>query len=224
MRAGKKNRQHEASTAGDHFTKACYDELVELMGGRRATRAARSPWRRRCSCWWGSRARARRATCRQTGAPLQERRDAYASAGGRRRAPPRRARAAQACWASRWACRSTTRDGDRRRRHLSPRGSEHARRARRSSAPCCSTPRGRLQIDDELMGELEEIARDDTKPEHTLLVCDSMMGREAVTRRARLCRAPEARRPHPHQARRRRARRRGAGHPRRNRGAGPLRH
>ncbi len=38
---------------------------------------------------------------------------------------------------------------------------------------------GRLQIDDELMRELEEIA-ERTKPEHTVLICDAMMGREAV--------------------------------------------
>ena len=38
---------------------------------------------------------------------------------------------------------------------------------------------GRLQIDDELMRELEEIA-ERTKPEHTTLICDAMMGREAV--------------------------------------------
>jgi signal recognition particle subunit SRP54 len=38
---------------------------------------------------------------------------------------------------------------------------------------------GRLQIDDELMRELEEIqAR--THPEHVILICDAMMGREAV--------------------------------------------
>jgi signal recognition particle subunit SRP54 len=38
---------------------------------------------------------------------------------------------------------------------------------------------GRLQIDDDLMQELEMVA-ERVRPERTLLVCDSMMGREAV--------------------------------------------
>jgi signal recognition particle subunit SRP54 len=38
---------------------------------------------------------------------------------------------------------------------------------------------GRLAIDDELMGELEEIVAA-TEPENTLLVCDALMGRDAV--------------------------------------------
>jgi signal recognition particle subunit SRP54 len=39
---------------------------------------------------------------------------------------------------------------------------------------------GRLAIDDELMRELEEIAAT-TQPANTLLVCDALMGRDAVT-------------------------------------------
>ena len=39
---------------------------------------------------------------------------------------------------------------------------------------------GRLAIDDELMRELEEIAAA-TEPANTLLVCDALMGRDAVT-------------------------------------------
>jgi len=38
---------------------------------------------------------------------------------------------------------------------------------------------GRLAVDDELMVELEEIARD-VEPANTLLVCDALMGRDAV--------------------------------------------
>ena len=41
---------------------------------------------------------------------------------------------------------------------------------------------GRLAIDDELMGELEQIDAA-TEPANTLLVCDALMGRDAVQRR-----------------------------------------
>ena len=100
-----------------------------------------------------------------------------AAAGRGRRLPPRRGAPAPAA-----------RRPHRRRRARRRRGRQRARDLRRPppSAPASEgfdaivyDTAGRLAIDDELMQELAEI-RTRVAPANTLLVCDALMGRDAV--------------------------------------------
>ena len=170
LRGGKKNRRMKVA-AGDHFAKACYDQLVELMGGELEPPEAPGAAVLMLVGLQGtgktaSAAKLARHYKAQGRAPL------LVAADVRRPA----AREQLRVLGEQIGVPVYSRDGEDAA-EICAEGLAAAREAKQG--PVILDTGGRLQIDDELMAELEEIAAR-TKPAHTLLVCDAMMGREAV--------------------------------------------
>ncbi len=170
LRAGRKDRRMRVS-AGDHFAKACYEQLVELMGG--GEDAAEEPASGTIMLiglqGTGKTASAAKLArfFQATGAePL------LVAADVRRPA----AREQLEVLGGQISVEVYGRDGQDAAA-ICAEGVARAAEAKRG--PVILDTGGRLQIDDELMAELEEIAAA-THPRRTLLVCDAMMGREAV--------------------------------------------
>jgi signal recognition particle subunit SRP54 len=166
----KKNRQLRV-TPGDHFTKACYDELVELMGAEEPLEPSPGA---SVLMLVGLQGTGKTSTCAKLARHYKSkgRTPLLVAADVRRPA----AREQLKVLGEQVGVPVYDRDGTDAAA-ICREGVEHARAEK--LGPVLLDTAGRLQIDDELMGELEEIVHE-TQPEHTLLVCDSMMGREAV--------------------------------------------
>jgi signal recognition particle subunit SRP54 len=159
-------------TAGDHFTKACYDELVELMGAA----APLEPQTRgtRTLMLVGLQGTGKTSTAAKLALHLKKQgeRPLLVAADVRRPAAREQLRALGA----QIGVDVYTREGDDAPA-ICAEALEQAR-AQGHNTVLLDTA-GRLQIDDELMRELEQVA-ERTRPEHVALVVDALMGREAV--------------------------------------------
>ena len=170
VRGGKSQRRVRVSP-GDHFTKACYEELVELMGTEEPLPAATGP---RAIMLVGLQGTGKTSTCAKLARQLAAdgERPLLVAADVRRPA----AREQLAVLADQIGVEIYSRPGEDAA-GICAEAVAHARAEGLGSVILDTA--GRLQIDDELMRELEEIA-ERARPEHTLLICDAMMGREAV--------------------------------------------
>ena len=170
LRGGKKARQMRV-TAGDHFTRSCYEQLVELMG-----EASEPPEvaGHGAVMLVGLQGTGKTATAAKLARFYQARgrRPLLVAADVRRPA----AREQLRVLGEQIGVGVYERDGHDAAA-ICAEGVAHA--VTEKLGPVILDTSGRLQIDDELMAELEQI-REATNPEHTLLVCDAMMGREAV--------------------------------------------
>jgi signal recognition particle subunit SRP54 len=170
LRSGKKGRKVQVTPA-DHFTKACYEELVALMGDEQPLARAKGV---RPVMLIGLQGTGKTSTAAKLARrlksegerPLLVAADVYRPA----------ARDQLRILAERVEVEFFTGEGEDAAR-ICEDAVAHAR-AHKLHTVILDTA-GRLQIDEPLMQELEEIASR-VKPEHRLLVCDSMMGREAV--------------------------------------------
>ncbi len=172
LEAGKKSGQKLRVTPGDHFTKACYEELVALMGAGQPFEPVKN--RTRVLMMLGLQGTGKTSTCAKLARNLkrQGERPLLVAADVRRPA----AREQLRVLGEKVGVEVFTREGDDAPA-ICAEAVAYAREKRFNTVILDTA--GRLQIDDELMVELEQIAAR-TKPEHTTLVCDAMMGREAV--------------------------------------------
>ena len=170
VRAGKK-RQRLRVSPSDHFTKACYDQLVELMGSAEPLEPGSGT---RVVMLVGLQGTGKTSTAAKLARHFQAagRSSLLVAADVRRPA----AREQLRVLGDRIEVEVFGREGEDAP-EICAEGVAHAREQELGLVLLDTA--GRLQIDDELMSELEEIAAR-TEPDHTLLVCDSMMGREAV--------------------------------------------
>ena len=171
LRAGKRDRKAHVSP-GDHFNKACYEELVALMGGEEPIEPA--PQRTRVLMMVGLQGTGKTTTCAKLALHLSNAGEEPLLVGADVRRPA--AREQLRVLAEQVGVEVFAPEGDDAA-EICAQALAHAREKRKNTVILDTA--GRLQIDDELMEELERI-RDRTSPELTTLVCDSMMGREAV--------------------------------------------
>jgi len=172
LEAGKKSGQKLRVSPGDHFTKACYDELVALMGQGEPLEPVRD--RTRAIMLLGLQGTGKTSTAAKLAKYLKSRGDRPLLVAADVRRPA--AREQLRLLGEQVGVPVYSRDGDDAPA-ICAEALELARAEKRGSVILDTA--GRLQIDDELMRELEEIqAR--THPEHVTLICDAMMGREAV--------------------------------------------
>ena len=172
LEAGKKSGQKLRVSPGDHFTKACYDELVALMGAGEPLEPVRD--RTRVIMLLGLQGTGKTSTAAKLAKYLKSKGDRPLLVAADVRRPA--AREQLRLLGEKVGVPVFSRDGDDAPA-ICAEAVELARSEKRGSVILDTA--GRLQIDDELMRELEEIqAR--TKPEHVTLICDAMMGREAV--------------------------------------------
>ncbi|HTO55620.1 MAG TPA: signal recognition particle receptor subunit alpha [Myxococcota bacterium] len=172
LEAGKKSGQKLRVSAGDHFTKACYDELVALMGSGEPLEPVRD--RTRAIMLLGLQGTGKTSTAAKLAKYLKSKGDRPLLVAADVRRPA--AREQLRVLGEAIGVPVFSRDGDDAPA-ICAEALAFARAEKRGSVILDTA--GRLQIDDELMHELEEIqAR--TKPEHVTLICDAMMGREAV--------------------------------------------
>ena len=172
LEAGRKSGQKLRVSPGDHFTKACYEELVALMGAGEPFEPARG--RTRGIMLLGLQGTGKTSTAAKLARWLKSKGDRPLLVAADVRRPA--AREQLRVLGDAIGVPVFSRDGDDAPA-ICAEALEHARAEKRGSVIFDTA--GRLQIDDELMRELEEIhAR--THPEHVTLVCDAMMGREAV--------------------------------------------
>jgi signal recognition particle subunit SRP54 len=170
-RAGKDAKKIEVS-ASDHFTKACFDQLVELMGEAEPLEPLRSGTRTLMLV--GLQGTGKTSTAaklalqlkKQGEKPLLVAADVYRPA----------AREQLRVLGDQIGVEVYTREGDDAAA-ICAEGVALAREQKCNTVVLDTA--GRLQIDDALMGELEDVVAR-TQPEHIALVCDAMMGREAV--------------------------------------------
>ncbi|MCE2390874.1 MAG: signal recognition particle protein Srp54 [Proteobacteria bacterium] len=157
---------------GDHFTKACFDELVELMGEEAPIAPIDSGTRSLMLV--GLQGTGKTSTAAKLALHLKKQgeRPLLVAADVHRPA----AREQLRVLGERAGVEVFARDGDDAAA-ICAEAVEHARASGLHSVILDTA--GRLQIDDALMGELERIA-ERAKPEHVALVCDAMAGREAV--------------------------------------------
>ena len=158
-------------TAGDHFTKSCYDELVKLMGEEAPLPDAKGT---RVVMLVGLQGTGKTATAAKLARHLKEKgeRPLLVAADVRRPA----AREQLRILGEQIGVPVYDRDG-LDTANICAEGVARARDEKLNTVILDTA--GRLQIDDELMRELEEIVAS-CSPDHTILCCDSMMGREAV--------------------------------------------
>ncbi len=172
LEAGKKSGQKLRVTPGDHFTKACYEELVALMGVGEPLEPVRD--RTRVIMLLGLQGTGKTSTAAKLARYLKSKGDRPLLVAADVRRPA--AREQLKVLGEAIGVPVFSRDGDDAPA-ICAEAVTHARAEQRGSVILDTA--GRLQIDDELMRELEEIhAR--CKPEHVTLICDAMMGREAV--------------------------------------------
>ncbi len=170
LRSGKKGRRQQVS-AGDHFAKACYDQLVELMGAEEPLPA---PNGTSVIMLVGLQGTGKTATAAKLARHFQARGEASLLVAADVRRPA--AREQLKVLGESIGVPVYDRDGQ----DAPAICAEGVARGReQKKARVILDTGGRLQIDDELMAELDEIAHE-TNPQHTMLVCDAMMGREAV--------------------------------------------
>ena len=170
LRGGKRNRRTQVSP-GDHFTKACYEELVALMGPGAPLPAVEGT---RVLMLLGLQGCGKTSTAAKLAHALKRagERPLLVAADVRRPA----AREQLATLAEQIGVDVHAREGD----DAAAICAEAVARAREENySSVLLDTAGRLQIDDELMLELEQIAAG-TQPDQSLLVCDAMMGREAL--------------------------------------------
>ena len=172
LKAGKKNAKLQVS-AGDHFTKSCYDELVALMGTPEPLPAPESKGTQ-VVMLVGLQGTGKTSTVAKLARHFsgQGERPLMIAADVRRPA----ARDQLKVLGGEIGVSVYDRDGQDAAA-ICAEGVAQGREGKHQRVLIDTA--GRLQIDDELMGELEEIVRE-TSPDYTLLVCDSMMGRESV--------------------------------------------
>lgn len=170
LRARDGGRTLEARPA-DHFVKACYDELVERMGAGEPISPAK---RTRALLLVGLQGSGKTSTAAKLAVHLKREgeRPLLVAADVRRPAAREQLRILGAQSGIEVFERDSA-DAP----SICAESMEHAR-AEGLHSVILDTG-GRLQIDDDLMQELEEVAAR-VRPERTLLVCDAMMGREAV--------------------------------------------
>ena len=171
LRAGKRSRQAHV-TPGEHFIKACYEELVALMGAEQAILPA--PARTRVLMMVGLQGTGKTTTCAKLALHLKNLGEEPLLVGADVRRPA--AREQLRVLAEQVGVEVFAPEGDDAA-EICAQAVAHAQEKRKNTVILDTA--GRLQIDDELMQELARI-RDRTSPELTTLVCDSMMGREAV--------------------------------------------
>ncbi len=168
--AGKKHRRMQVS-AGDHFTKICYEELVRLMGEEAPLPPARGT---RVVMLLGLQGTGKTSTAAKLARHLkaQGERPLLVAADLRRPA----AREQLRVLGDQIGVPVYDRDGFDAA-SICAEGVARAREQKLDTVILDTA--GRTQIDDVLMHELEEIAKL-CRPDHSILCCDSMMGREAV--------------------------------------------
>ena len=173
LRVGTGAQQLKVSP-GDHFTKSCYDELVELMGSEvEALPAPRGPGPRALMLL-GLQGTGKTSTAAKLALHLKRRGEKPLLVAADVRRPA--AREQLRVLGEQIGVEVFAREGDD-----APAICEEAlssARERGLSTAILDTG-GRLQIDEAMMRELSEIA-ERVKPELSLLVCDAMAGREAV--------------------------------------------
>ncbi|MFQ5514118.1 MAG: signal recognition particle protein [Myxococcota bacterium] len=170
LRAGKRSRRVRSSP-GDHFTKACYDELVELMGRPEPLAPASTT---RVIMLLGLQGTGKTSTAAKLALHLVRtgERPLLVAADVRRPA----ARDQLRTLGEQIGVPVFAREGT----DAAEICSEALVQARADGmTSVILDTAGRLQIDEPLMQELREIF-ERSRPERTLLVCDAMMGREAV--------------------------------------------
>ena len=170
LRGGKGGKRLQVDP-GDHFTKACYDQLVELMGAP----APLEPTKRlRSILLVGLQGTGKTSTAAKLAKHLvdQGERPLLVAADVYRPA----AREQLRVLGERIGVEVFTQDTTDAVAIVEA-ALAHAREIRSHSVIVDTA--GRLQIDDDLMNELGAI-RERIHPQHIVLVCDSMAGREAV--------------------------------------------
>ena len=173
LRAGKGGRKRRVS-AGDHFTKACFEELVALMGGAEAEDPLPPASGPRTLMLLGLQGAGKTSAAAKLALHLRKsgERPLLVAADLRRPA----AREQLRVLGEQIGVDVYESDGQDAPA-LCEAAVAHAR-AEGFGTVILDTA-GRLQIDEELMGELEELVRR-AQPDVSLLVCDAMAGREAV--------------------------------------------
>ena len=170
LRARQRGRAMQV-TPGDHFTKACYEELVALMGEENPIRPATEP---RTLMLVGLQGTGKTSTAAKLALHLKKggERPLLVAADVRRPAAREQLRVlGEQIGVEVFAPEGTDAPG------ICEQAVAHAHSTGLQTVILDTA--GRLQIDEELMGELAQIdAR--LSPESTILVCDSMAGREAV--------------------------------------------
>jgi signal recognition particle subunit SRP54 len=170
LRAGKKDRRMRVS-ASDHFTKACYEQLVELMGSEEPLPPASGT---EVIMLVGLQGTGKTTTAAKLARHFEARDEPTLLVAADVRRPA--AREQLRVLGESVGVPVYDRDGQDAAA-ICAEGVARAREQGRRRVILDTA--GRLQIDDALMVELEEIVQA-ASPDHTLLVCDSMMGREAV--------------------------------------------
>jgi signal recognition particle subunit SRP54 len=168
VRARKTDRK---VSAGDHFTKACFDELVSLMGSEDPIPATKST---RVLMLVGLQGTGKTSTAAKLALSLKRQGEAPLLVAADVRRPA--ARQQLEVLAGQVEVDVFSREGNDAPA-ICEAAVAHAREAGLQTVILDTA--GRLQIDEELMQELEEIA-ERVRPDVTLLVCDSMAGREAI--------------------------------------------
>ncbi|MFQ5698279.1 MAG: signal recognition particle protein [Myxococcota bacterium] len=170
LRAGRGARRMRVSP-GDHFTRACYDELVALMGAEEPIGRTRGA---RAVMLLGLQGTGKTSTAAKLALHLKKQgeRPLLVAADLRRPAAREQLRVLGESIGVEVFSRETN-DAPA----LCAEALDHARSRGMDSAILDTA--GRLQIDDALMRELAEIS-ERVEPELQLLVCDAMAGREAV--------------------------------------------
>jgi len=171
VRVRSKRDKNVVVSAGDHFTKACFDELVALMGEEQPLEPTRSV---RAVMLAGLQGAGKTSTAAKLARHLKQKgeRPLLVAADVYRPA----AREQLRVLGEQIGVPVYTREGTDAAA-ICEEGVAQAREQGLHTVILDTA--GRLQIDDELMQELAEI-HERTKPEATLLVCDAMIGRESV--------------------------------------------
>jgi signal recognition particle subunit SRP54 len=156
---------------GEHFTRACYEELVALMGAGEPIAPSKKT---RALMLLGLQGSGKTSTAAKLALHFQRQGERPLLVASDVRRPA--AREQLQTLGEKIGVQVFTEPGDDAV-GICERALAHARSAGLHTVILDTA--GRLQIDDELMAELVEIDRR-VRPEHRVLVCDAMMGREAV--------------------------------------------
>jgi signal recognition particle subunit SRP54 len=158
-------------SAGAHFTKACYDELVELMGGEQEIAPAK---RTRALMLLGLQGTGKTSTAAKLALYLKKQGEKPLLVAADLQRPA--AREQLQVLGDQVGVEVFAGDGTDAP-EVAGQAVEHAR-ANGHHTVILDTA-GRLQIDEELMDELERVSAQ-VEPELQILVCDALQGREAV--------------------------------------------
>jgi signal recognition particle subunit SRP54 len=158
-------------SAGDHFAKACFDELVDLMGSEEAIEPARQT---RSLMLLGLQGTGKTSTAAKLALYLKKQGEKPLLVAADLQRPA--AREQLRVLGEQVGVDVFTGDGSDAPA-VAVQALEYAR-ANGHHTVILDTA-GRLQIDEELMGELEQVSAR-VEPELQILVCDALQGREAV--------------------------------------------